>query len=277
MATTSDLETDPNHINNVLFQPHELAPWEGCGDAQELVWSAVNQPTVFTRHEGVNKGSEQVGIFLGGNAMCLAHGNNDMAKAMANTPHFFAAYALEYPGFGRTTKPAGPWSSTPSACTHALVALIALVTLQNPGKEIVVWGHSIGTCVLMKLFADFPSASESVKKALLTAPLTTTRSVPSWDKYAMFPPRWVDPFPSLTIARKLPTEHAKEPGDVVTRERVCRTKFFVAHGEDDTVVPSRCGAWMAEALDCPFELVPATDHGCIMTVALDVANEFLKE
>lgn len=230
-------------INSLIFMPPALLP-------EDRAW-----PTIPYVHDGPDGKpvhrrvclSKRVGppthsltlVFCGGNAMSLSHGNADVALMIQNHTEI-DTYALDYPGYGRSTGPPAP--------DVAVGALLTLVrALKTAGHTFIcLWGHSLGSGVAVKA----ASITEDIKGLILTAPFSHTLGVTPWRRFGALPPDWTDPFPSKAILEAI------------------ATPVSIIHGDEDEIIPYAEGEvlFKAASTDCKSHLrMPGCGHNDLLT------------
>lgn len=259
MPPTAAMAVEDISIDEMLFQPQVLmsAP---PADMFELVYDTGEEQTNALSRRSATPEAPYSLILSVGNAMDIVNGGEYLIdQAMVKWANFASGYTYDYPGFGTSTKPstAGALPTTPDACVAALAALINHVLDAEPDKKLVLWGHSIGTCVTMRVLSEVDPdvRRDRIAHVLLTAPLLTSLSVPAWAS-CVVPEGWTDPFPSGDIGEKLAEAGTLPP-------------CTIYHGTMDHMVPLDQGEQLATKLKCQIFILHWNDHCTIMNTVLD--------
>jgi fermentation-respiration switch protein FrsA (DUF1100 family) len=198
---------------SMLYHPitmHILPAHAGLSQAQEIVLDTSDGEKVIAWHVPARDGKPVV-IYFPGNAEHIAA---RVARNRALTADGTGLIALSYRGYGGSTG-----TPTEAGLHRDAAAVYAFAAAHYPPERIVLWGHSLGTGVAVRLAAEHP-----VGKVILEAPYTSTADVAA-ELFPYVPVRWLmkDQFRSdLWIG-------------AVT------APMLIMHGARDTVVPIRFG------------------------------------
>ncbi len=165
------------------------------------------------------------------------HGNggNVSYRAFRIHPYLDRGYGLllvEYRGYG-----GNPGTPTERGLYEDGRAAMAFIANEGvPANNVVLYGESLGGSIAVQVAAEQGRASEAVGALVLEAPLSSVTDVAAYH-YPLVPVRWLlkDRFESMD-----------KIDDVAA-------PVFIAHGENDKVVPIRFARSLFEAAKEPKE------------------------
>lgn len=178
-----------------------------------------------------------------------AHGTSGSRSAHNRlaTYHFMAerlqssVIAFDYRGFGDSVG-GPPTAQGMTNDTQAVYEWILSERLSTP-NQVIFWGHSLGTAVVVRLLSQL-SKEKSPLTAVLEAPFTNLREE-----------IWA--FPLSKLFNYLPYFSYTVVDPIVTDERLnfdslsllpkVQTPLLVLHSEDDPVIPFQIGKRLYEA------------------------------
>jgi fermentation-respiration switch protein FrsA (DUF1100 family) len=197
----------------MIFHPiatHILPPEAGLPEAAEVVLDTSDGEKVIAWHVPP-RGDKPVVIYFHGNGEIVAWRAERHRALIADGIGLIALSYRGYAGSSGTPTEAGLHRDAEGA--------YAFAAARYPPERIVLWGHSIGTGVAVKLAADKP-----VAKLILEAPYSSTVDVAA-ALFPFVPVRWLmkDQFHSDQWIRDV------------------HVPLLIMHGARDEVIPIRFG------------------------------------
>lgn len=211
---------------------HPTPAAAGWPEAQEVTVDTVDGERVILWHVAP-RGDKPVVIYFPGNGEIIPW---RAARHRHTTAGGNGLVALSYRGYmGSTGHP------TEDGLLHDAEAALQFATTHYPSSPVVLWGHSLGTGVAVKLAARHP-----VAKLILEAPYTSAVDVAA-ARFPIVPVRWLmlDQFHSdrLIAAVKAP--------------------LLIMHGMLDDVIPFDEGKRLFALANEPKRLLVFSDGGHI--------------
>ena len=198
--------------------------------AQEVVLDTSDGEKVIVWHVPP-RGDKPVVIYFLGNGDLIA---SRFARYRALMADGIGVLAVSYRGYGRSTG-----SPTEAGLHRDAAAAYAFAVAHYKPDRIVLWGHSLGTGVAVKLASEKPIA-----KLILEAPYSSTDDVAA-DRFPFAPVRWLmkDQF------------HSDQWIGAV------RAPILMMHGAHDGVVPVRFGERLFSLAHEPKRFIRYDDGG----------------
>lgn len=154
--------------------------------------------------------------------------------------------ALDYRGYGDSGwGPAGPSAEALTRDARAALRWLQKLAL---GHSILVWGHSLGTGVAVRLFESLPATTNDLPAGLvLEAPFDALHHVAGSHPISVLH-RWL-PYFELTFVRSLKDDPAVEFNSATRVRSISpRLPVLVLHARDDATVPFALGEALHAAL-----------------------------
>nr|XP_050032596.1 lysophosphatidylserine lipase ABHD12-like [Dermacentor andersoni] len=153
--------------------------------------------------------------------------------------------ALDYRGYGDSGS--GPMGPSAEALAQDSRTALRWLQARTTGRPLIVWGHSLGTGVAIRLMEDLQHRGEAPPAGLvLEAPFDALHRVAATHPLSL-PYRWL-PYFELTFVASLKNDPVVEFNST-TRARFVSPKLpvLVLHARDDATVPFALGETLHEA------------------------------
>lgn len=187
------------------------------------------------------KGAKKAVIFMHGNAYNIEHFVGRM-KPFINAG--YAVMMVEYAGFGGLSGKI----TEDNLAGNAAGAVRYLNERGFQNKDIVLYGHSLGTYVAVRTAAEM-GREHPFNAVILEAPFTSLKDVADWASFYIFP-----------VSMIIRDKYDSHPfiGDIGTR-------VFIGHGERDQTIPYRMGQKMYDKArgDKTFFSSDLADHNTL--------------
>lgn len=209
---------------NVFYHPNKDKPdldfaRQEITDLQEIVDSTNADKKIFMWY-AKPKNAKKAVIFFHGNA---GNVGNFLARVKPFYKKGYAVLLPEYEGFGGIV--GKPSQHNMEQATDTAVRFLNAQGFKN--KDIVLYGHSLGTYMATYAAAHNQSAFDAV---ILESPFTSVARVADKVSYYLFP-----------VSLLIPDSYNSY--DLIDK---VGTRVFVAHGTDDPTVPYNMGVQMFE-------------------------------
>ena len=212
--------------NKIIYHPDTTKPditefKNKFKDLNEVTYSLPNGKQVYGWFLKSEK-SKKIIIFFHGNTGNLAYNSKHL-------PFFekmgFSVLIPEYEGFGSIKGNLRQQELEQNAKT---ALLWALSNGYNP-KDIIIYGHSLGTYVALFGAAFMNSDKESVQAVILEAPFYSLTDMAQY-KFSFIPVSFLlkDKYPSMNLLEKI------------------NTPLYIGHGKKDKVIPYEQGLKLFE-------------------------------
>lgn len=227
----------------LVFQPPG-SPYPDPGDTRRVEYSTADGERLFGFIVGTSDSAPGVVLAFHGNAD-LAAWQIPWAKEVHRRTGW-AVFLAEYRGYGGAT-------GTPSYTGSALDARAALNTVRDsfgvPPARIAIFGHSLGSAIATELASHVQPAV-----LVLQSPFSSARDMA----------RIIIARPMHVAWRAIARVHF----DTESRVRDIAVPVWVAHGEDDFIIPVRMGRAVHDAARRKGELllVPEAGHNDLSVV-----------
>ena len=237
----------------ILFRPDPTPPdliRAGVPGTRQIIVATPDGLSLLAWYMPPRDGGRVV-LYLHGNAGNIGHRGYRLERFRRLG---WGALLLEYRGYGGN--PGRP--SEAGLIVDARAGLAALRTMGFPPADVLLWGESLGSGLVVRLATEQP-----VGAVLLESPYTSIADI-ARSRFPYVPVRWLllDPFDSLRII-----------GDA-------RAPVLVLHGAHDRIVPVAMGRAIYAAAPDPKRLWIAPQAGHVDLVeagAIEAAGVFIAD
>lgn len=204
-------------------------------DMQEIVFTTEDGLQLFAWYRKTTVSGLPTVVIFHGNAGSLADRGD---KARVFLDQGYGVMLVEYRGYGGN--PGTPTESGLMADGRA--ALAALAGFGVGGRDVVLYGESLGSGVATAMALEARQNAAPVAALVLEAPFTSTVDV-AMGRYPFLPVRWL----------------MKDKYDSLSRMAEVKVPVLVVHGEKDHTVPVALGKKLFAAANQPKESVWVKD------------------
>ena len=232
--------------NRLIFVPSSeftITP-EQIGLVAEEIWISVNSEEQIHGWWVPNPNSDGVLLYFHGNS-------GNISDNLAHTRRFYqlgmSVLLIDYRGYGRSL---GKFPNEQQVYEDARLAWNYLLDKGIEGKDIIIYGHSLGGAIAIDLATEHPQAAGLIIESSFTKMLDIVNEQGIYD---LFPVGWI-------LTHKF---------DSISKLPQVKMPVLLIHGTADQTVPS----WMSEALyqvaPEPKQLliVSGGDHSNVATVS----------